>query len=181
VDIFSLVILSLWVMLPAYIPNNAAAIFGKGTPLDFNRSWRGNRIFGDGKTIRGTIFGILFGILTAIFLNILNQHFSSVLGIDFPIFPIVVAVGIPIGSLLGDAFASFIKRSLNIPRGHSMPLLDQLDFVIGSLSLAFIISPVWFFETFSMPIILTIFLLTPILHLCINAIGYLMGIKKVPW
>lgn len=168
-------------MLPAYIPNNAAAIFGGGTPLDLQYSWRGNRLLGDGKTIRGSVSGIFFGILAALLLNATNQPLSSILSLELPIFPVMVILSLSIGSLLGDAMASFLKRSLGISRGTSIPLLDQLDFVIGSLLLLLFISPNWFFETLTLPILITIFILTPFLHLSINIIGYLLGIKKVPW
>ncbi|HQL60331.1 MAG TPA: CDP-archaeol synthase, partial [Methanoculleus sp.] len=41
-------------MLPAYVPNSAAALFGGGTPIDSGRTFGdGRRIFGDGKTYRG--------------------------------------------------------------------------------------------------------------------------------
>ena len=177
-DLLALVILSLWIMLPAYIPNNAAAIFGGGTPLDLGLSWRGNRILGDGKTIRGTISGIACGVITAFILNIINLSVSS---LDLPVFSSLVIIALPIGSISGDALGSFLKRSLDIPQGTAAPLLDQLDFVIGSLLLVLFISPTWFFETFTLSIILTIFILTPFLHFSINIIGYLFGIKKVPW
>ncbi|MCK9308634.1 MAG: CDP-archaeol synthase, partial [Methanoculleus sp.] len=28
---------ALWIMIPAYVPNSAAALFGGGTPIDFGR------------------------------------------------------------------------------------------------------------------------------------------------
>ena len=33
-------IVAFWLMLPAYIPNNCAALFGGGTPLDWGRIFR---------------------------------------------------------------------------------------------------------------------------------------------
>lgn len=165
-------------MLPAYIPNNAAAVFGGGAPLDLGLSWRGNRILGDGKTIRGTLSGIACGVLSAFLLNVINLSVNS---FDLPVFSPLAIMALPIGSLSGDALGSFLKRFLGIPQGTAAPLIDQLDFVIGSLLLVLFISPTWFFETFTLSIILTIFIITPFLHLSINIIGYLLGIKKVPW
>ena len=47
-----------WIMIPAYIPNPAAALVGGGTPIDFGKCAKdGNRLFGDGKTWRGLIGG----------------------------------------------------------------------------------------------------------------------------
>ena len=59
----------LWLFLPALIPNSAAAVFGKRakTKMDFGKSWRGKRIFGDGKSwlgfFGGAFTGIVFGLL----------------------------------------------------------------------------------------------------------------------
>ena len=56
-------IIAFWLMLPAYIPNNCASLFGGGTPLDMGRTFKdGRRILGDGKTFRGTIAGTICGI-----------------------------------------------------------------------------------------------------------------------
>ena len=53
---------ALWAMLPAYVPNSAAAVFGGGTPIDFGKTCGdGRRIFGDGKTHRGFFGGVLCG------------------------------------------------------------------------------------------------------------------------
>lgn len=32
---------ALWAMLPAYLPNNAAVLFGGGPPIDGGREWNG--------------------------------------------------------------------------------------------------------------------------------------------
>ena len=51
-----------WLMLPAFLPNSAAVVFGGGKPIDFGRLWRGKRILGDGKTWTGLIGGISAGV-----------------------------------------------------------------------------------------------------------------------
>ena len=54
-------------MLPAYVPNSAAAALGGGIPIDGYRTWRdGRRIFGDGKTVRGFIGGVASGCIVGI-------------------------------------------------------------------------------------------------------------------
>jgi CDP-2,3-bis-(O-geranylgeranyl)-sn-glycerol synthase len=63
-------IVAFWLMLPAYIPNNCAALFGGGTPLDGGRIFSdGRRTLGDGKTYRGTIAGTVCGILVGLLQN----------------------------------------------------------------------------------------------------------------
>lgn len=178
----SLIFISIWIMLPAYVPNNVAAIFGKNsTPLDLGNFFRGKRILGDGKTIKGTLSGILCGILMAFLLNFINNFSPLISSFNLPVFSLTVILLLPIGSMIGDALASFLKRSMGVPSGDPVFLLDQLDFVIGSLLLVFLISPIWFLSNLTLPILATIFILTPFLHAGINVLGYILGIKKVPW
>ncbi len=59
-----LIVKALWLMLPAYLPNSFAAVFGGGKPIDGGRTLKdGRRILGDGKTYRGLFSGIFFGVL----------------------------------------------------------------------------------------------------------------------
>ena len=63
-------IVAFWLMLPAYVPNNCAALFGGGTPLDRGRLFKdGRRILGDGKTFRGTIAGTVCGVSVGLLQN----------------------------------------------------------------------------------------------------------------
>ncbi|NLL10891.1 MAG: CDP-archaeol synthase, partial [Methanomicrobiales archaeon] len=41
--------------------------------------------------------------------------------------------------------------------------------------------PGWVFNTFSLPLLAAILVLTPLLHRTVNIIGYKVGLKKVPW
>ncbi|WXG40634.1 MAG: CDP-2,3-bis-(O-geranylgeranyl)-sn-glycerol synthase [Candidatus Freyarchaeum deiterrae] len=79
------------------------------------------------------------------------------------------------GALIGDLIGSFIKRRLNLERGRPAPPLDQLDFIIGALLFSFIdfIPPI--------EIIIVLVVLTPIIHLAANIIGYKLRLKKEPW
>ncbi len=59
----NVLIIAFWLMLPAYIPNNCAALFGGGMPLDWGQTFQdGRRTLGDGKTFRGTIAGTVCGV-----------------------------------------------------------------------------------------------------------------------
>ena len=59
-----LVLVTVWLMLPAYLGNTIASIVGGGSPIDNGRNWNdGRRILGDGKTWRGLIGGVLGGML----------------------------------------------------------------------------------------------------------------------
>lgn len=170
---------AIWLMLPAYLPNNVAALTGGGTPIDMGRKWSdGRRIFGDGKTIRGFIGGVAAGIGIG-----LLQIYAKSSGIvpEFPSHTILVVILLATGSLLGDMIKSFFKRRRGIERGGKWPLIDQYDFVAGALILTLLLDPEWMFSTMTLPLLVTILIITPLLHRIVNIIGYKLGLKEVPW
>ncbi|MEZ5336316.1 MAG: CDP-archaeol synthase, partial [Methanolobus sp.] len=85
------------------------------------------------------------------------------------------------GSLMGDMSMSFIKRRIGYKRGAPLPGVDQLDFVFGAWLFTYIASPVWFAANFTTPVIIVVLVLTPVLHLSTNIIGYFIGVKNEPW
>lgn len=184
-DLSAVVLTAFWVMLPAYIPNNVAVLAGGGRPIDGGRTWGGKRVLGDGKTWRGTAAGVTAGAILALVLNQVEPAVSTLLAVSLPTFPLLVVVALPLGAMLGDIGASFLKRRTGRQRGAPFPGVDQLDFVVGALILAFLAGLVsgssWFFETFTLPVIVTIFVLTPVLHVSTNGIAYLLGLKDEPY
>jgi CDP-2,3-bis-(O-geranylgeranyl)-sn-glycerol synthase len=180
-DPLETVVIAFWAMLPAYVPNNAAVLFGGGRPIDAGRTWGGRRVLGDGKTWRGTAGGILVGVVLALALNAIQPSAADTLGISVPEFPIVAAVTLAAGAMLGDITASFLKRRTGRERGAAFPGVDQLDFVVVSLGLTFLAAPTWFGETFTVPVLVVVLVLTPILHVGTNVIAYWLGFKNEPW
>ncbi|MEA1930566.1 MAG: CDP-2,3-bis-(O-geranylgeranyl)-sn-glycerol synthase [Euryarchaeota archaeon] len=177
----SLVATAFWAMLPAYVPNNAAVLAGGGRPIDGGRTWDGRRALGDGKTWRGTAVGTLVGVLLALGLNAVNAPLSSALGFSLPTFPLHAAVALAFGAMVGDIGASFIKRRSGRERGAAFPGLDQLDFVVGSLLLAFLVAGDWFLSTFTPGVLAVILVITPLLHVGTNVIAFKIGAKDEPW
>lgn len=179
VYVIGTVILAIWLMLPAYISNPMAVVFGGGTPVDMGMKWSdGQRILGDGKTIRGLAGGTACGIVA----GLIQLYVAAIFNI--PIFPTLTAViTLSFGALLGDLIKSFFKRRIGFVRGAELPLVDQLDFVAGAWVLTYILDPVWFTEHFisSPSIIVTVLVLTPILHRLTNIFGYNIKLKKEPW
>lgn len=155
----------IYFMLPAYLANVSALTFGGGTPLDFGREFRdGRRILGDGVTWKGTIIGTLIGTGIGLLQGIIVGDIVQ---------GILLGFTLGLGALLGDAAGSFIKRRLNIGRGRPAPILDQLDFVVGALVLSSLVfNP-------SLVLIALALIISPILHLSANAIGYALGMKDV--
>jgi CDP-2,3-bis-(O-geranylgeranyl)-sn-glycerol synthase len=179
--LISLLISAFWLMLPAYLPNNCAVIFGGGAPLDFGKNFKdGRRVFGDGKTFRGTIGGTVCGILVGLLLNQVAPYLAlPTFGSGYS--QLSVLFGLSFGAMLGDILAAFIKRRLGLKRGDRFPVMDQLDFVIGAWALTFMLMPIWFRENFTLPIMITILIITPLLHRIANIIGYRIGAKREPW
>jgi len=177
-----LLLKSIWLMLPAYIPNPVAALTGGGTPIDFGKHFvDGRRILGDGKTFRGLFFGTLAGFLVGML-----EHFIAT-PLRMPSFgdggaeTFIILLSLSFGAMLGDTVKSFFKRRLGLERGAMFPLVDQLDFVAGALILCYLTSPSWFSVNFTRDVILTVIIITPLLHLTVNFVGYKMGKKSVPW
>ena len=176
-------------LLPAMTANTFAPFLGGGTPVDMGKTRKdGRRYLGDGKTWRGFFGGVsCAGVLGIILMTIL--HFTGLSDIHdslwgpYPINLVIILV-LPVGSLFGDMLGSFIKRAINRPRGKKTPLLDQWDYIIGTVIL---MSPFyfWWYDAFISEqrwIASLIFLLVAFLaHTVANRIGYWIGVKKEPW
>ncbi|NIU81708.1 CDP-2,3-bis-(O-geranylgeranyl)-sn-glycerol synthase [Candidatus Bathyarchaeota archaeon] len=164
-------------IFPAYWANGMPVIFGGGRPIDGNRRfWDGRPVFGSHKTLRGFFAGIAIGTLVGAIECILFRTYSSALSrITFS--PgLMLGFVLSCGALMGDLTDSFIKRRLDISPGSPLPVIDQLDFVIGALLLGFIVD-----ELPRLPVILIIFAITPPIHLLTNLSAYLLDVKKEWW
>ncbi len=179
--ILETILVAFWLMLPAYVPNNAAVLAGGGRPIDGGAEWGGKRVLGDGKTWRGTAAGILAGLALAGLLTMIGDDVGSALGLTLPGFPPLAALGLAGGAMLGDILASFLKRRTGRNRGAMFPGVDQLDFVVVSLPLVALLATEWFFEWFTLEVLVVIVVLTPILHVLTNVIAYKLGLKNEPW
>ncbi|MRG77153.1 MAG: CDP-2,3-bis-(O-geranylgeranyl)-sn-glycerol synthase [ANME-2 cluster archaeon] len=184
---------SIWLMLPAYIANPMAAVFGGGTPIDLGKYFPdGRRILGNGKTIRGLVAGTACGIVIGLIqIGLAPRLMASGVLDNWPMFyaalgayslcTLSIVFLMAFGSLLGDSGESFIKRRLDLERGAMFPVADQLDFVLGAWVLTYIFAAHWFNTYFSFWIIVTVLVATPLLHLAANILGYLIKVKKEPW
>lgn len=178
---FEVVLKVIWVLLPAYTPNNFAVLLGGLKPMDFGKYFiDGRRILGDGKTISGFFGGILGGIFIANVQRVLEMYFNINIFASLPyseFFYLVLAF--TFGSMIGDSIGSFFKRRLGFERGKSFPILDQLTFLLFALAFASLTKAFWKLFGF-LEIVLALFI-TPILHLAINLLAYKMKLKEVPW
>lgn len=181
------IVTAVWLMMPAYISNPTAVVFGGGTPIDLGKNWKdGRRILGDGKTFRGLIGGTICGIVVGLIQMQLFPLFSPLLSsplVYLSNFTLTAVVALSFGALLGDIVKSFFKRRLGYERGSKLPLVDQLDFVAGAWVLTYVLDPQWFSVNFlSSPwVMVTVLVLTPVFHRLTNILGYRIKLKKEPW
>jgi len=180
-DVYAAVVTAFWVMLPAYIPNNVAVLVGGGRPIDRGRTFRGARLLGDGKTWRGLAGGWAAGAAVALALDAVAADASELVGLALPEFPPAVVVLFPLGAMLGDIGASFLKRRTGRERGAPFPGVDQLDFVVAALALALLAAPSWFLDIFTPGVLVVVVVITPVLHVLTNAGAYLVGLKDEPY
>ena len=174
-DIALLIVEALKFIFPAYCANGTPVLAGGGTKMDFGKNFiDGKRIFGNNKTFRGFFFGWAVGFGVGLMEGVV---------FGFQNFPVLFALLIPLGALLGDLTGAFIKRRIGIAPGGLLPIVDQVDFVVGavvfSLPLALIgwqvgVTAFW-------QVALTVLLITPPIHLFTNFLAYKMKLKKNPW
>lgn len=160
-----LIIKAIIYILPAYVANSSAVVFGGGPPIDRGKTVRGKRVLGDGKTFRGIILGVFCGTIVGVFLGLIKGNMGLWL----------LGFLLSLGALTGDLVASFLKRRVGVERGAPVPVLDQIDFVIGAILFASL------FKVPSREITLIILVLTPFLHFMTNLLAYQLGIKDNPW
>ncbi len=151
-------------IFPAYAANGAPVLFGGGKPLDGKAKLWGKRIFGDNKTIRGTLSSLLCGIAVGL--------------VEYPFFHYMlpIAVLLAVGANVGDLLGSFVKRRLGITHGASFPILDQYGFFVVALIFAF---PLGNLPTIYGIIFLVV--LTGLAHILTNRGAHKLKLKKVPW
>lgn len=162
--ITTLLIEAILFIFPAYCANATPVLAGGGLTMDFGKNFfDGKRIFGSNKTFRGFFFGLSIGILVGLAESVLFEY--------PPLFVILP----PLGALTGDLFGAFLKRRLGIQPGDLLPIIDQIDFVIGALIFSIPLSII------NWSLVLVVLIITPPIHLLTNFGAYKLGLKKHPW
>ncbi|MHA1115737.1 MAG: CDP-archaeol synthase, partial [Candidatus Heimdallarchaeaceae archaeon] len=149
-----------------------------GYPVDFYKNFiDGKRILGNHKTIRGLLAGILFGFVTSIVVwytvgDLFQQLYGS-MGLKYPIW---IGLVMGWGCNFGDMFGSFIKRRLNIASGGKFPVFDQTGYMIFGLLWSW---PV--FKFIPWQFLVTLLVISPLLHILANLLAYAVKAKDVWW
>jgi CDP-2,3-bis-(O-geranylgeranyl)-sn-glycerol synthase len=163
-DIALLIVEALKFIFPAYCANGTPVLAGGGTKMDFGKNFvDGKRLFGNNKTFRGFFFGWAVGLGV----GLVEWYLFG--------FPLLFAVLTPLGALLGDLTGAFLKRRLNIAPGGMLPVVDQIDFVVGAIVFSLPLALI------SWEIALTALIITPPIHLLTNFCAYKLKLKKHPW
>lgn len=185
--LIAIMIGGLWLFIPAMLPNSAAVLFKGDTKIDFGRSWRGKRIFGDGKSWRGLIGGAFSGILVGAVMIGLASIWDPENYWGFGPFwsNIGILICLAFGAVFGDLMGAFIKRRLGMERGQKAPILDQYDFVIGAFLVTSLFFPDWVYSTYieGWHIFALIFLVALMfgIHRIVNIVAFRLKLKKEPW
>ncbi|MCW4016681.1 MAG: CDP-2,3-bis-(O-geranylgeranyl)-sn-glycerol synthase [Candidatus Bathyarchaeota archaeon] len=163
---------AMWFIFPAYCANAAPVIFGGGKPMDFGKIFfDGKPVLGSHKTFRGFVAGLVVGTLvgfaqTVIFEQVLIQYSPQFQ------YSIVLGFMLSLGALTGDLIESFAKRRLNRSPGSSLPIADQLDFILGAFLFSIPVSPPSLLEAG------IILLVTIPIHLITNLGAALLNMKN---
>ncbi len=172
----------LWLLLPFGVANMSPVVFKNqlkvlARPVDNNKFFFGQRIFGDHKTWRGIILGTISGGLTFILQQALYTipSFQYISLFEYPAIPSLFGFVLGFGALFGDLVRAFFKRRLKIKPGEAWLPLDQIDYTIGGLLFASI------YITITWQIALTVILSGFILHIVVSYIGYFLKIKDSLW
>lgn len=175
------IISTLYLFLPCYVANMAPVVAKKlglfpslARSLDGSIEGSSKQIFGVNKTYRGILVGIIAGVLTAFTQFLL---IDSPFGGEISIFPytaqnfFIWGILLGGGALGGDLVKSYLKRKRGIAPGKRWLPWDQLDMVIGGIALGSLM------YRFSWSAILILLVISPVLILVVNFLGYLLKIK----
>ena len=182
---FLIVLKAVFYFLPAYVANMVPIFLARfkvweflNVPVDFNRKYSdGTPLVGVTKTWRGIIGGILGSMLIVLIQYFIQKYgfWNQVFLFEYSLHSILIlGIYFGLGECFGDVIKSFFKRRLKIQSSAPFFPFDQLSF-LGALGLSLL----YFVPEFG--IILAILILSPLVPICANLVGFKLGLKKVWW
>jgi len=183
--ILTYILSCLYFFLPAYFANMTPPLMRRANlfnfldrEIDFGKKFLGQPIFGKHKSWRGVILGILVGFLVALVQGCLYQFpaVQKISLLDYEQINIFLfGFLISAGAIFGDLLFAFIKRRLKIEPGARFIPFDQTNYVIGA---AIFLTPIFKIEIM---VWITLFVLTFLLHIIVNRIGYYLKLHCSKW
>jgi CDP-2,3-bis-(O-geranylgeranyl)-sn-glycerol synthase len=165
-EVTKLIVEALIFIFPAYCANAIPVIAGGGRPMDFGKNFfDGRPVFGKNKTFRGFFFGLGVGTTAGVIESVIFNH-SPFLGLLTSL-----------GALFGDLVGAFVKRRLGLAPGELLPVVDQVDFIVGAILFSLPVS----LSFLSWELVLAALIITPPIHLLTNFAAYKLGLKSNPW
>jgi CDP-2,3-bis-(O-geranylgeranyl)-sn-glycerol synthase len=171
--------------LPAYFANMAPPLAKRAgifkslfRPIDGGKRLGGEPVFGDHKTWLGALAAMSAGFAVFSLQEWLCRFpgFLNISIIDYGASDAcLVALLMPLGTVLGDLGSAFTKRRLKLKPGAKFIPWDQTNYVIGNF---IILQPML---NLNLNIWFTLFVLTFFLHVIFNRLGYILGLHKAKW
>ena len=153
-------------------------------PLDGGRTFRGRRIFGDNKTVRGFVVmlpctGVAFALLSLGADDSVAARLWPLSSLQYGALGVLGAIG----CMLGELPNSFIKRQAGIPPGAPATgsrlrrlgyVIDRIDSPLGALGLIALAVPV--------PLATAVYVLLagPLMHAACSVLAFRLGGKTRP-
>jgi CDP-2,3-bis-(O-geranylgeranyl)-sn-glycerol synthase len=183
--ILTYILACLYFFLPAYFTNMTPPLARKANlfnfldkEIDFGKKFSGQSILGSHKSWRGVILGIVVGLLVALAQGFLYRFpaIQRISLLDYGQINIFLfGFLISAGAVFGDLLFAFIKRRLKMPPGARFIPFDQTNYVIGS---AIFLTAIFKIEIM---VWTTLFILTFLLHIIVNRIGYYLKLNRAKW
>ena len=169
----------IWFLIPPGVANLIPPVSAKllprwDSPMDFGLSWRGQKLLGSHKTIRGLVTGMLMALLAHQAQVLLAQRYSVLENLAIaPAYYQIWWLGAWLGftALIGDALKSLIKRQLHIEPGKPWLPWDKIDWILGCLV------GCWFLLPISVAFALTSIICGLVLSSAGRIIGYWLKIN----
>ena len=158
----------LYLMLPASAANMAPP---------FVKYWRGwnpplnRKLLGEHKTVIGFMLGVLAALFVAYAQSCIDWSGNLVDYSDWS----AIGLALGFGAMGGDSLKSLFKRARGIRPGQSWIPADQLDFVLGALTM------IWPWARLGWMDVSIILIASFIGHITVNHIAYWLGIRDTRW
>jgi CDP-2,3-bis-(O-geranylgeranyl)-sn-glycerol synthase len=183
--ILTYILACFYFFLPAYFTNMTSPLARKANlfnfldkDIDFGKKFLGQPILGSHKSWRGAILGIGVGFLVVLLQGCLYR-FPAIQKISFldygQINIFLFGLLISAGAVFGDLLFAFIKRRLKMEPGAKFIPFDQTNYVIGS---AIFLTAILKIEIITWIIL---FILTFLVHIIANRIGYHLKLNRAKW